>query len=657
MKVSNSEGVRRKPKDLLKVDQPIPDGAKVHTVKAGQNLESIAKEAGISVKELKEANPRAGNLLYAGDELLIVSSKVAHKKDWVQPYGVLKKYAPLHPADIAAQHAAIKQQENENRVLAAVSEAATYLQENGSSTTGALFKEAVRTRDWARLNLYDQVFSQAMPAFGDDRLKAAQFTGAAVLSHDVLERINEQPAVGFSANFRQVTFSEAMERAVKDVTPKGHGAPTPAAAYSTVKPSVELGEAILYKLQPNEVPKPKIAAADTGTVEAELLKKLHQRYPQADIDLVLMAPKPSRAGGSPTGEVAFLVTHKESQLQGLSLHQAKDGGFIVKPNEKVPFDASKLQATIVGDAEGVFLVGKAKEPGFATVKIGDNEQTVNTDEEGNWRVPLDPSFGRTGVADIVVTEGHGEMYRATPAAERLVGDSEAIGKKLASSPDELLGGYLEKLKNGVDWSQYVATVPVNRLIDGKTDVEMQFNAQLVNARSGGHAYFYKEHANEIHAPFFMQEALAPRAYKHWVPENFESNVLKAMGYVPERDANDPEWAKDKNTVVKAQVDALNKLYQERGGTVELNVTALPMRIDLPDGSYGESTVLRVDTDKGPLFLNDNGAVYPTIDEVMQLPPSYIPPFPKGTVATVPANGKLELDEKRGMPKLATFVTP
>lgn len=52
-----------------------------HTVASGENLSTIAKRNGVSVEELKKANPKAGDMIHPGDQLNIPSKKAAKKAD------------------------------------------------------------------------------------------------------------------------------------------------------------------------------------------------------------------------------------------------------------------------------------------------------------------------------------------------------------------------------------------------------------------------------------------------------------------------------------------------------------------------------------------------------------------------------------------------
>lgn len=54
-----------------------PEPPKKHTVASGENLSTIAKRNGVSVEELKKANPKAGDMIHPGDQLNIPSKKAA----------------------------------------------------------------------------------------------------------------------------------------------------------------------------------------------------------------------------------------------------------------------------------------------------------------------------------------------------------------------------------------------------------------------------------------------------------------------------------------------------------------------------------------------------------------------------------------------------
>jgi|CXWL01.1.fsa_nt_gi LysM repeat protein len=652
----------------VKVDATqLPEGAAVHQVVKRDTLSEIARKNGVPLEQLKAANPalltqerQDGHWIYPGDEVVI---PVAPPEGWKAPSAKANVQAAARARESGgAPAAALESETIDARSLATLSEAqyaplvaalvktdptlgelVAVMAQAGNGAPATAHDPAVepmpkliaKAFEWAsandKLDLLDAALIAQKPDGKDAAAVRVYETARLAISQMRVFETKAKlppPAAAMTLDLSQKSFTEM---ALETATPlRG---PTDLKLFDDYwkqnTASLNLMDSIAAQLTKKPPP-----AGNQGVLHGRLAQELSRRFPEADIDFVVL---PSYKAG--------LLTPTEGVV-----------GLSVTDYERVE---SKVTQTIAADGS-VTLSGQVP-PGKAFVLDagGGLRQDVSIDAQGNWNVSgVPPEAAKTlpAVASMVAKKevktysvNTGLVGMATALYSKSPEEQAKWLAKMADVPGGLVGGLLKE--QSLTKEQTIGQVGAKQLLAGKTS-EIPARVSIEGAKDLKRDFTFAEmNAAVLYQEVFMRAALQGDAPATWESKDFEKNIAHAMHLdvdVKTRKTKSALSSDDKAAIK----DILKNVTEAAGGNgANAKVTTLPLVITVTDGSTVELPLFRVEGKNGqPVFIDNEGRKYDSFQkwkDENRLMADFKVSYPK--------EGKLTLDTK-GLPEFTTENT-
>ncbi len=668
---------------------------KVYVVVANDNLTKIAKRFGVSLEVLEELNPklftkarRDGNLIIPGDNVVVpaqamqqASEVEAADPNWLKPSAGSGENSSVNakPADAAAKtkakqtkasapaevkiprEASALSTEELNAQMGQIADLAKHYREAGAGALAEHYEAALKSSEpQERAVGLMQVYSALLPQFGGDEGAAAKMTAALVTAEKAKEKLGsgvDNVDVDLSKQVPSgVAKSKALELIGTTGDPKGFES-----FWKDNHASLTLLDDTVARLTNND----KAVSGDSGLRHATIAKALKKKFPDAQVSLLGLTATQKLLGLSSTGELGFIVTTQTAPTKVPFKFEVNDQGKVTVRDTKAP--GEKVLVSIGQGQDGIpMFTGKTAPGGTVVLTFAGQPVQVQADGKGNWAAALSavltsPEAIATG--ELTLSEQRIDTYIINPdafdSADLRGLSAEALQAKLDGFTGPTLGGTLRK--TNVEAQQQMIQLPIDGVLAGKpATVSMAVGVVAGDGQTLRTFNFIKENAKAFHGAGFTKLAVEAQEPESWTLSDIEAKTKAAEAQIAQ--AFDLDTSGDRSEMYKEAVKQLQSLHKDLGGREELQVSALPVVVDTPQGRSYTTPVFRVDGPKGTVFVDAMGKRYSAGVDLLGNRYSAWEDYLKNAILdpdclmTVPANGKLEFDAN-GKPMTLTQNTP